>query len=88
MSVLLELRHEPSLVRIPLGELQEKLHEGMPVRRRTGGQCSTSGKRLFKITIILVENETPIMYSPVSNQGHAKRYGSFIQNEGQRFKLE
>ncbi len=49
MSVVLQLGHEPDPVRVPLGELQEKLHEGLHLRKHEGGQRGTSGTILIKL---------------------------------------
>ena len=44
MSVVLELRHEPHPVRVPLRELQEEFHEGLHLCQHEGCQCCASGK--------------------------------------------
>ena len=44
MSVVLELRHEPHPVRVPLRELQEEFHEGLHLCQYEGRQCSVAGK--------------------------------------------
>ncbi len=45
MFVVLELRHEPDPIRVPLGKLQKEFHEGLHLCQYEGCQCSTAGKK-------------------------------------------
>jgi len=48
---LLQLGDEPRLVRVPLGELQEELHEGVHLRGRKGSQRRASSGKFRELQI-------------------------------------